>query len=225
MSWIDLGNPSPRDVYEPYRPYEWPSGDIEPLPSPPDIALPSIDQVIEQRRSRRLFGQFDREKLSHFLWLTCRTTGVGNEQLGFPIRQRPAPSAGAIHPIHLVIAFEGGGWLRYDPDLHGLARLNMASDAANELWQSVAKVLDPGNGCVLLFVAEHGKTSAKYRNSDSLVWRDAGTLLGHMALVAESLELNFCPLGITGEPWISQLDGEGKLVGVGVALLGSRLAP
>jgi len=69
-------------------------------------------------------------------------------------------------------------------------------------------------------VAEPGKTSAKYSSSSSLVWRDAGVLLGHIGLAAESLGLNYCPLGITGEPWVSQLDSQGKLSGVGLALLG-----
>jgi hypothetical protein len=77
---------------------------------------------------------------------------------------------------------------------------------------------------MLLFVGEPGKTFSKYNHATSLVWRDAGVLIGHMALVAESLGLNFCPLGITGEPWVSELDKQGKLVGVGVALLGSRPA-
>lgn len=42
-----------------------------------------------------------------------------------------------------------------------------------------------------------------------------------MALTATAQGLNFCPLGITGEPWVSGLADQGKLTGVGLALLGA----
>lgn len=73
-----------------------------------------------------------------------------------------------------------------------------------------------------LLVAEPGKTQAKYFNHESLVWRDAGALLATMGFVAEALNLNYCPIGITGEPWASMLSSEGNLVGVGAALIGGR---
>ncbi|MFO6292409.1 hypothetical protein, partial [Pseudomonas aeruginosa] len=72
-----------------------------------------------------------------------------------------------------------------------------------------------------LFLAEPGKTLGKYQDGCSLIWRDAGALLGVMALTATAQGLNFCPLGITGEPWASGLADQSKLFGVGLALLGS----
>lgn len=83
------------------------------------------------------------------------------------------------------------------------------------------KVLGGDRATRILFLSEPGKTLGKYQNGCSLIWRDAGALLGVMALTATAQGLNFCPLGITGEPWASNLAEQGKLAGVGFALLGS----
>jgi hypothetical protein len=72
-----------------------------------------------------------------------------------------------------------------------------------------------------MFAAEPGKTFSKYTEANSLIWRDAGVLLGYFSFVAHALQLSFCPLGITGECWASQLDKQGRLVGVGLAIVGA----
>lgn len=74
---------------------------------------------------------------------------------------------------------------------------------------------------LLLLVAEPGKTAAKYLNPDSLVWRDAGVLLGYLSLAAEALGLAFVPLGATGDPWAGTLVDEAGLTDVGAALVGA----
>lgn len=73
----------------------------------------------------------------------------------------------------------------------------------------------------MLFAAEFGKTAAKYRYPESLVWRDAGVLQGALTLTATALGMSFCLLGITGNPWIGDLADQGQLMGVGAAIFGS----
>ena len=54
------------------------------------------------------------------------------------------------------------------------------------------------------------------------MWRDAGVVLGYMSLVAEALSLAFCPLGITGEPFLTDyLSTASRLKAVGLAILGA----
>jgi SagB-type dehydrogenase family enzyme len=222
MTWTKLGDPVPRETVDRYVPYEWPAGEIAYLPLPAPVLLPSLDEIVTIRRTRRLFEPLTQDSLSAMLWLSSRVISVGDETMGFPLTQRPAPSAGAIHPIHLLLKTLNADWARYDPYGHGLVQLGKRGDALKGLWEAIARTVDPGAGTAFLFAAEPGKTSAKYANAESLVWRDAGALVGHMALVAESLHLNFCPLGHTGEPWVSGLDEQDRLIGVGVALLGNR---
>ena len=84
------------------------------------------------------------------------------------------------------------------------------------------EVIDAPNATLLLFVAEPGMTGSKYEDAASLVWRDAGVLLGAIAMAAEALALNFSPMGVTGEPWTSHLILGAPLVGVGAAFVGAR---
>ncbi|WP_169732561.1 hypothetical protein [Derxia gummosa] len=74
---------------------------------------------------------------------------------------------------------------------------------------------------MLALIVEPGKTAAKYVNPESLVWRDAGVVLGYMSIVAEVLGLSFCPLGITAHAELTNLFGPNEcLFGAGLALLG-----
>lgn len=225
MTWIDLGNPTPRDSCDTYVPCDWePRPHLDHLDRPRDIVWPSLGEIISARRTERHFGALERRQLSAFLWWSCRVTAFGARHLGFSLTQRPSPSAGAIHPIHVFLQMPEYVWQRYDPESHALADLGPREHALLGFREAASQVVPPESGVLLLFIAEPGKTYAKYEFADSLIWRDVGVLLGHMALVAQGLALNFCPLGITGDAWANRLDDKSKLVGVGAAILGARTA-
>jgi hypothetical protein len=84
------------------------------------------------------------------------------------------------------------------------------------------EVVAAPSATLLLFVAEPGMTGSKYEEAASLVWRDAGVLIGVIAAAAEALSLNFSPMGVTGEPWAGYLIPGAPLVGVGAAFVGAR---
>jgi hypothetical protein len=111
---------------------------------------------------------------------------------------------------------------RYDPNEHGLRQLDTPLDVT-ALRAAMHEVIDAPNATLLLFVAEPGLTESKYEAATSLVWRDAGVLLGTIAMAAEALSLNFSPMGVTGEPWVGQLVPSAPLVGVGAAFVGARV--
>lgn len=128
-----------------------------------------------------------------------------------------------MHPIHTLVASEAGGWMRYDPIEHCLVGIPESATSVAAVRQAAAELVDPGGAVLLALVAEPGKTAAKYERAESLVWRDAGVVLGYMSIVAEALQLAFCPLGLTGhphtlEPWAAP----GQLRSVALALLGRR---
>jgi hypothetical protein len=222
MLWIDLKNPCLNGEPKQYEPVIWELSNIEVLPPPVVSTEQSIESIINSRRSRRDFGLLTREQLSTILWLSCRTIEKKISDIGIPIERRPVASSGAIHPIHVLIGKADSPWFRYNTDNHTIEELCGSMVPSTNLFTEVTQVLPPGDASILLFVAEPEKVFAKYDNANSLIWRDAGVLLGHLAIVAESLKLNFCPLGITGEPWVSNLDKQNRLFGVGVALIGAR---
>lgn len=223
MTWTDLGNPIPREQPLIYQQVEWPIGEILSLPPPISHFLPPVNVVIDSRRTKRDFGFVDLHVLSEWLWLVARELITGHSKFGFPLTLRPTPSAGAIHPIHIILSLpKRDGWWIYLPDRHELALLNFPNQTCEQIYYEILPIIDAQSGIVIRLIAEPGKTSAKYKYSDSLVWRDAGVLIGQMAIVAEALTYNFCPLGITGEEWCKKLELKGRLVGVGLAILGSR---
>jgi SagB-type dehydrogenase family enzyme len=161
--------------------------------------------------------------LSSFFWLSCKTQKNAESDIGLPLAQRPVPSAGALHPIHVLINQPSdSNWWRYDHDDHSLKSVER-SNVLSDLRLEAETLVETGDGALLLLVAEPGKSFAKYENATGLIWRDAGVLLGQFSLVSEALGLNFCALGITGAPWASDLDETDRLAGVGLGILGSPI--
>lgn len=159
------------------------------------------------------------ELFLHTLW--CQRTA--ESPLGFDLQQRSIPSAGAIHPIHLVMQVPGSAdWARYNPITHTLDVMGSSAAVLGSVYAEASRLVEMQSGSLLLFIAEPAMTAAKYQDADSLVWRDAGVMQGALAFVAEALGLNYCLLGITGDPWVGQLAEQHELVGVGVAALGAR---
>ncbi|MCS6193209.1 nitroreductase family protein [Shewanella baltica] len=224
MTWIDLGNPVPRQHPERYELIQWDVGEIFTLPALSEELDWPFSKVLNARISQREFGILDDKQLGTFLWNACRTRAIAVSELGFDLEHRASPSAGAIHPIHIVIKRPGDGrWWLYQPKTHEMAELKNVQSKLSPLYERSLSVLEGNNATRILFLAETGKTLGKYQDGCSLIWRDAGALLAVMAFVAAAQGLNFCPLGITGEPWASNLAEKGKLAGVGLALLGSPL--
>ncbi|MCM2310914.1 MAG: nitroreductase family protein [Steroidobacteraceae bacterium] len=177
--------------------------------------------LIEQRQTRRDFSNGVSDgALGEFLWLTCRNRSSRPSPYGFNQESRAHPSAGAVHPIHVLVGREGASWARYDPTEHALVTLPGSEDNLAAVRDQANQLLELQQGLVLGLAAEPGKSAAKYENSETLVWRDAGVVLGYMSLIAEALQLAFCPLGISGNPSLSSiLHGRSDLFGAGLAIL------
>lgn len=224
MKWKDLGNPYPHPKPAVYSPARWAESSVFFFQGAPRESLhvftPPFASLVGSRQTRYGFGIMSMEVLGDLFALTCKVRSIGSNYLGFPLSSRPAPSAGAIHPIHLVVHMSGLPVLhRYDPFRHALVELETTIDTT-ELRRVMNEVVDSGDGVLLMFVAEPGMTEAKYENPASLVWRDAGVLQGYFSMSAEALGLHFAPLGVTGDPWVSKLVSQPGLIGVGVALVG-----
>ncbi len=221
MSRLTLDSPIVKAVPGYYEPFVWPEGQFHPLEQPIARVDEGLLPLLERRRTKRSFNALSKTELSELLWRCARTQAVADSEYGFELERRPALSAGAIHPIHILIDHNAtGNWRRYDSRRHGLHDIPGASELFAQFDQQCEATLRIGQGTRLLLAAEPGKTFAKYEQGESLIWRDAGVLLAMMAMVAEALGCAFCPLGITGEPWASHLAPTGILSGVGVALLG-----
>ena len=224
MTWIELGNPTPRSVAREYRLIKWNIGEVLQLSKPAlsSHGAASFYDVLHRRRTSRTFSHMNLDEIGTFLAHVAGTQAIACSEMGFDLELRPTPSAGAIHPIHILVRRPASPkWWVYEPKAGQLLEISRADEILEGLQKQVMAVIPAENAHQLLLVAEPGKSFAKYDHACSLIWRDAGALLGIMALTAEALGLSFCPLGITGEPWVHRLTQETQLAGVGMALLGA----
>ena len=180
--------------------------------------------LLEQRQTRRDFQKpVEDAKLGEFFWLACRNRSSRPSRFGPDQESRVHPSAGAMHPIHVLACRDAGPWMRYDPMEHALIEVPGSTGSAAAGRTAANRIFNLNQGVLLGLVAEPGKTGAKYKNHETLVWRDAGVVLGYMSLVAEALRLDFCPLGITGQSHLTDyLPEASQLHAAGLAVLGRR---
>lgn len=192
-----------------------------------DVLRPRINffDVVENRRTQRAFGTINERQLSSFLWWTAYTREAVRKENGIILEHRPSPSAGGRHAVDLTVTRKvGNRWQMslYEPMTHRLLSLHVNQGLLRRLISQANQLVPLQRATIVWFVAQPERIVSRYIDGESLVWRDAGVLIGHMALVAEALNLHFCPLGATGEPIISMLlGGDGRVVGVGGCLLGS----
>ncbi|WP_168797375.1 nitroreductase family protein [Lampropedia aestuarii] len=220
---VELPEPKPKIPVEPYKPFSWPGGPTFSLGQFAIKETVDLHQLVLERQSRRTFSPLPLEKLEGLLSICCRTYSWSTSDLGFEQQFRGVPSAGAIHPIHVLVQrYRHSGWERYDPINHSLVEIPGSHDLASAARVAADAIVASGDATLIALVAEPGKTAAKYYFPESLIWRDAGIIIGALAWSAEALSLNICPLGATGTSFVSLISREKTLIGVGLVLIGGR---
>lgn len=215
----DFDEPQPRSFPAAYAPLLWPAILEEALPIPKDCNTP-IELVMARRRSCRQFGAIDRSQISDLLWLSASIRR--SDEDGVLSAHGVAPSAGATNSVHILLLFADVGRLaRYDRKRHSLIWLDVRHSSAASVLAAARCYLPSNDATVMLFAGELGIVEAKYTAPESLMWRDAGILQGHIGIAASSLSLAFCLLGATGGAWLRELLPEAiGLTGLGTALIG-----
>lgn len=226
MNHSELGNPRPRDKEEPFIETAFSVSGHRYLEIPNHPSAVSIWDAVEGRASRRGLRPIDTGPLSTLLWFTAKTRLTKHDAEGFTWQRRPVPSAGGRHPIDIMVIErpQRPTLTVYDAAAHALCDLAVAdNESLQSVVQEVNEITMNDEGAILLFVANFGRTMAKYENGESLVWRDSGALLAMCYLVSEGLGLGCCGIGVTGEPWVSSLLGNAPGVrGVGGCVIGAR---
>jgi SagB-type dehydrogenase family enzyme len=220
---LDCRSPLPRAVEQRYTEWEYPTDQTVYLPkaSPPKR---DFFDVLESRQTERQCGPLSLEELAQVLWWTAKTRVAAQSHRW---EHRPTPSAGGRHPIDIIVwncPKDAPGLHLYDCSAHALRRIHIQDvKAVAGLVHAAEELVGTIEGTILWHGAQIARTSSKYRYAASLIWRDAGALVATTAIVAEALSLCCCPLGITGEPYLSSaLRSRNAVQGVGGCLVGSR---
>ena len=172
--------------------------------------------VLDRRSSQRDFGELSRANLGSLLWHAARVRSTDRGQ------HRPAPSAGGLHPIELVV-LEPPFRLAflYDPVRHALGQLaDIDSQLLATACGATVAVLPLARGTLIVALGDFERTGALYEEPDSLVWRDAGCALATLHLTSAWLGLGSCLLGIVGAAVAEVIDRDGRGRPVGAIAVG-----
>ncbi|EGY00580.1 hypothetical protein AZA_09502 [Nitrospirillum viridazoti Y2] len=154
-------------------------------------------------------GAVSWDQVAELLWHAVGTKAMAKSgRAGIPIEWRVCPSAGGLHPIHIICIPQTAteGIRLYDPNSHAFDFLavseNKVIETQNEFLMSV---IGSVTGCTLLFVADVKKIDAAYEHGMTLTWRNAGAIISTLCLCAEWLGLGACPLGFNGDRILAEL--------------------
>lgn len=207
--------------------YERPSLPIlssTPLPAP-HPANCAFATALERRVSGDSFGSPTNEELSDFLNDVWGIRFVDRDDRNR--QKRCVASMGALHPAHFLLYRRGDGWQVYVPEEHSLGQLSVNEANSKRLLELVDEHLPGHEAAVICLLSDCDLAANYYENYAPLLFRDAGVLLGHAALVASAHGLPFRILGRTGtvvaESLVRRVSF--RLLATGLALLGSKAAP
>lgn len=222
-----MKNPSPKLKWTHYNPYVYPT--TEKIFLSKDFPSNSIDflDVFLSRRSSQKCGSISITKLSELLYYSAKTQYVQVDDYGALISKKAAPSAGARHPVDLLVSptpiSDKRRLTYYNPIDHSLSKLALEESLVQNFFEEVNQNVPLNNASLIWFSIQPGKTSSKYKNANSLYWRDCGALLYCIQLTCTYLGLNSCPLGTLAANTFENISENVGLVSGGGILVGEPL--
>lgn len=195
-----------------------------PLPAP-HTAKCTFATALARRLSGDSFGSPTNEELSDFLKDVCGIRFVDRDDGNR--HKRCVASMGALHPAHFLLYRRSDGWRVYVPEEHSLGQLSVNEAYSKRLLDLVEEHLPGHQAAVICLLSDCDLAANYYENYVPLLFRDAGVLLGHAALVASAHKLPFRILGRTGGDTAESLvrGVSFRLLATGLALLGSKIGP
>src|SRR5579872_5561233 len=153
-----------------------------PIAPPPEVMF---GRVLEDRRTIRAISLAPfREVLNAIAYATRPRFTRENDRYGRSLR--PSISAGALHPVELLLHHPVGSprIYHYCPRTHRLNRLAVHNVLELQNVRRDCELMLPDcAGTLVLFVGQPGSVQAHYENHISLFWRDAGALLQTLGFV------------------------------------------
>lgn len=180
-------------------------GEIMELPEPQRTGDVSLEETLEDRRSRRQFDDvsLDSEQLSQLLWAG---QGISDERRNF----RTAPSAGALYPLETFAAISNvdglePGLYRYMPEEHALEKImegdlsdQLQSDALGQEWVGAAPLNIILTALYERIVPRYGDRAERYTHME------VGHAAQNVYLQAEALGLGTVAIGAFSDEGVSQ---------------------
>jgi len=228
MEIIELKPPRPLAKPRPRPVFDFKISGVFPIPRPAQRKWPPFTELLNTRQSRRDFTvPLTLQQLGDLLWHSSRTRRTERVAGNTLWTSKPTPSGGGCHPVKMLLLRAPvlkDKLLLYDSDHHvfGVREVPNAKLIQQSL-REVDQCLESHKGTIIWFVADLARSGARYKNPESLAWRDSGALLATISLVAEGMGLNCCGLGLHDIPTLRKfLKLEDRIIGVGGCILAAR---
>ena len=226
MEIIELKPPRPLAKPRALPVFDFQISGVLPIPKPIRRKWLPFDQVLNTRQSRRDFKKpLTLQQLGDLFWHSSRTRCTARVAGNTLWASKPSPSGGGCCPVRMLVLQAPvlkNKLLLYDSDHHVFGVRDVPN--AKLIQQSLREVdrcLKAHNGTVIWFVADLARSCARYRNPESLAWRDSGALLATLGLVAEGMGLECCGLGLHDIPALRRfLKMDLSVIGVGGCIVG-----
>jgi SagB-type dehydrogenase family enzyme len=228
MEIIELKPPHPLVKPRTQPVFDFKISGVLAIPKPATRKWPPLDHLLAIRQSRRDFkAALTLQQLGDLLWHSSRTRHTERVAGNTLWISKPTPSGGGCHPIQMLVLRAPvleDKLLLYDSDHHAFGVREMPNPKLiQQSLREVDRCLESHKGTVIWFVADLARTGARYKNPESLAWRDSGALLATINLVAEGMGLNCCGLGLHEIPSLRKsLKLEDWTIGVGGCILAAR---
>lgn len=221
MSILIDEEPRPRGTPDTtYASLEWPiSRSVKCANVSPPSEQPFLT-ILEARRSHRVMAHAPLGELVNAVAFCTRPRA---KMYGEPFQRsrRPSPSAGALHPVDILLVHDATQVSRYVPLSHRLQTLHVSAPEHLEAFgDDCRRMLPDAPGTAIVLVGDISSVEATYDRPESLLWRDGGALMQTLFLVMTAYQLAFCPLGILGTRVVHAIGLSEHATAIGVALAG-----
>lgn len=184
-----------------------------------------LAEVLSKRMSERRFERpASLAELATVLVRAGRITGWRDDDAGKLEETRSLPSAGACTPIELELVTSGesglpAGYWSFNPLHCLLVPVEGHEPSKVRTLLEERGISTHGGFSTILLRADFTRTLHRYPGGATLVWRDAGVLLGGLHLCAAEIGVGSCIIGSAGVAYSHC--GEG-VVDVGLLALGHQ---
>lgn len=219
-----MQNPSPKNVSDSYETYVYPTIGKEILSKDFPLRKAGFLEVLLNRHSTQDLGPISKNEISELLFYSAKVRKIEIDKSGYFISKRSTPSAGARHPIDLLISIGNVNKKRnlhyYNSIDHSLNLLEISRHSQDLFFDEVNSNVSLNDACLIWFCIQKCRTGSKYENPESLYWKDTGALLYCIQLVSQFLNLKSCPLGTLAASSFPQLFSNDNLLSGGGILIG-----
>lgn len=179
-------------------------------------------EVIQSRTTRRAFSALEEHVLDEFFFQSLSTRLRFRNEVGQLVGSSRVINAGGLNSVHCLFNLPtDASWYAYHPHTHSYGKL--LEQPLQDIADSArCLVPDSDDASLLWFILDATRLGAKYLNGLTLAWRETGAIMATQSLIAESMRLSYCPLGIHGYEDAKCLSSERQLLGTGFALVGGQ---